>query len=357
MWLALGFAEVALLAFVWLLIYWIRHRSAAKRDRAAVARLIEGVRRHKGQREEVISAFLQDKVGLSGGALDKTKTTLVREEFRLLQAFASIYAGRHSGSASQFQLELERAIAPYHELGAAVAVADGSSLDTSEIEALREENARLSEELSVTMDTLSRMLTEYSGVFIVADEQEPPSDDAESALSGAVATVVDDLPVGETAAPEPIPDEALFSPGSEFEAGVGIALESPPDPLDEAVVAIAEEIGSLDFDAEPDRAQFDAGSESEPEQATIGQALEDEVQALGEVVELVSEEDAAAVEQDDILELAAAPEQDGDSSLVLSESLDESLGSLFDSDDISVLNEAEQASEAEAVKPQETIAI
>ncbi len=354
MWVALGFAEVALLAFVFLLIFWIRHRGAAKRDRAAVARLIEGVRRQKSQREEVIATFLEDKMGLSGDALVKARTALVREELRILQAFASIYAGRHSGSASQFQLELERAIAPYHELGGAVAVADGPSMDDSELEALRQENVRLSDELSVTMDTLSRMLTEYSGVFIVGEEQESPSDEAEPAVEIASVPDGDDVSDGEAAAFDAIPDAALSSPGPEVETGVEIARDPAPDPVDAAVVAINEEIGALDFEPEPQSMQNESGARMED--AAIEEDIEEDIEALGEVVELVTGEDGATAEEDDILELAAAPaEEDEDSSLVLAESLDENLGSLFDSDDISVLDELEQPSEAS--KTPDTIAI
>lgn len=355
--MALAFAEVLLLTFVLLLIFWIRQVRAAKKDRQAVARLVEGARRHKSQREQVITDFLQDKLGLSGSSMEKARTTLMREEFRILQAFASVYAGRHSGSASQFQLELERAIAPYHQLGVAVAVADGPSVDSSEVEALRQENARLSDELSVTMDTLSRMLTEYSGVFIVGEEEGSASIEADSAANTATAvSAVEESSAGGASTPVPIPDEATFSPGAEVEASVEIALDAPPDPVDEAVVAIAEEIGALGFEPEPEPEILESDSGSRFEEADIDGVSVEDIEALGEVVELVPEEDGPAAAEDDILELAVAPaEEDEDSSLILSESLDENLGSLFDSDDISILDEEDK--EPEAAKAKDAIAI
>ena len=59
------------------------------------------------------------------------------------------------------------ALGPYQQLEAYAEPLQGEhrAIDRAEIEALRAENLRLSEELTVTMETMSRMLSEYSTLF------------------------------------------------------------------------------------------------------------------------------------------------------------------------------------------------
>jgi len=166
-WLGLAGAEVALVVFVLLLVYWIQHSSVARRDRRAAAKMVASVRKGKADREAAITAFLSENMGLSGPPLQALKTAILREEFRLLQRFADVYRRRDSGAAAQFQISYEAAVAPYLELhgsGEVTKAAEGDA-DIAELEALQAENQRLSEELSVTMDTMSRILSEYSTMF------------------------------------------------------------------------------------------------------------------------------------------------------------------------------------------------
>ena len=215
LWMALSGGELLLVAFVLLLAYWIRHSGMARRDRKAVARLIAGARKGKAEREAVIAHFLKEKMGLSGAAFEQAKVALLREELRLLQRFADTYRRRDSASAAQFQLDVEAALAPYLDLsgaGGAAAVPE-ATVDLSEMEALRERNVRLSEELSVTMDTMSRMLSEYSTMFTVSDSATDPGDDAGAAVS-----------VGRSQAGSPDKAPAVTSADDTGELSVGEAI-------------------------------------------------------------------------------------------------------------------------------------
>jgi len=103
----------------------------------------------------------------------------------LLQRFSDIYKRRDSGSAAQFFMCVEAMLEPYHQLNGGSGAVENTENDASndeELELLRLENTRLSDELTVTMDTMSRMLNEYSTMFSNAT----PDEDALASETGMV---------------------------------------------------------------------------------------------------------------------------------------------------------------------------
>lgn len=171
-WVLILGAEVVGFIFLLLLVYWIKHSSKRRKDRKAIADLVAKTQAAKAQREEVIETYLSENMGLSDKALKKATKKIIREEMRLIQGFANAYKEHDTGAAAQFNIAFEEAVSPYHELtGGASVVAAGGAVDGDDLEALRAENARLSEELTVTMDTMTRMLDEYSTMFSGATPQ------------------------------------------------------------------------------------------------------------------------------------------------------------------------------------------
>ncbi len=279
-WLGLAGGEVFLVIFVLLVVYWIRNSGAARRDRKAAAKLVATVRKGRAEREAAIDGFLSDQMGLSGNALEQVKAAMLREERRLLQRFADTYRRRDSGTAAQFHLDVEAALAPYFELqvSGGTVVSEGEGADAGELEALRTENERLREELSVTMDTMSRMLAEYSSMF-----------------AGGV-------PEASAGAAEPAPLAETDAPADEAEQAELPEREVPE--LDEAQLDIAgtEETGD------------------EVDVAVAGETVDDAAEVADESVEEL-------VDPDDIDQLIGA------------DPLEEGLDSLFDNDDIAVLDD------------------
>ncbi len=267
-WLALAGGEVLLLAFVLLLVYWIRHTAMARRDREAIGRLISAVRAGRAEREAAIGSFLAERMGLQGAELDRTRVAMMREELGLLQRFATIYRDRDAGSAAQFHIALQSALAPWFELRGGGGAGEVSEIDDSELEALRQENKRLSEELSVTMETMSRMLSEYSSMFA-------GSDAAPEAVPSAVGEVGNDTVSGETELPRAAAEldtEMLdigagedAAPVQNAEESEGMATEPvEPEAIDELLAEepLAQDLGGL-FD-EDELAALDA-SETDAE--------------------------------------------------------------------------------------------
>ena len=160
--------EIVLLALVLLGIAYLRNRAQRRRDLKAVQTLIARIKNGKAEREKAIVQFLEQGMSLSGEALQQAKVAILRGELGMVQRIAGVYRLRDAAGLARIDDELYAAIGPYHALsGAAVQAGGGEAapVDDDELERLRQENRRLSEELTITMETMSRMLNEYSSVF------------------------------------------------------------------------------------------------------------------------------------------------------------------------------------------------
>lgn len=176
--IALG-GELLLLLFALLVVSWWRNRAQRKRDSAAIQALIARIKKSKAEREATIEKFLIGQMGMTGEELTQAKVGMLRAELGLLQRFAGTYRRRDAGMAARFDSDFYAALEPYHALRGRAGSADkgsaGESVDAAELEHLRAENSRLSDELKITMETMSRMLNEYSSMFAggVPDDVAP----------------------------------------------------------------------------------------------------------------------------------------------------------------------------------------
>ena len=209
---ALG-AELFLLLLVLLSVSWFSNRGARQRDAKAATALIARVKKEKPERAAAIEKFLNAGMGMEGEVLEQAKTAMLRGELVLLQRFAGIYKKRDAAAAARFDGDLVAAIEPYHALtgqgGGTEAAVDGEPVDDRELEALRKENQRLSDELKITMETMSRMLNEYSTMF----------GGGEAAAAAPISSVVAGAAAGVASAAEAVPgageqdaDDSLSSP-------------------------------------------------------------------------------------------------------------------------------------------------
>lgn len=169
--------ELLLLLFVLLAVAFVRNRAQARRDRDAVAALVGRIKSARPEREQAITGFLE-QVGLAGDTLQHAKVAMLRGEMGLLQRVAGVYRLRDAAAMARINADVYAAFDPYHALsgdGAGSADADGEGqaiVDSSELETLRAENQRLSDELTITMETMSRMLNEYSTMFAPGESDD-----------------------------------------------------------------------------------------------------------------------------------------------------------------------------------------
>lgn len=234
-----------LLVLLGLLVFsgW-RNRAARRRDTAAVRALVARIRNGRSAREAVIEQFLSERLGMSGDTLRHAQVGLVHAELGLLQRLAVTYLRRDATAVASLDQDLYATLEAYHALAAGGADAGGA--DSGEVENLRAENKRLSDELRTTMETMSRMLKEYSSVF-----GDPAPVGTEGPATAAAETAeprvapFDPAPLLEEGAAEVMGFDEPDAPGSECDDtdgrseaaalaeadeadGVAADLEQPP---------------------------------------------------------------------------------------------------------------------------------
>ncbi|MCB1802510.1 MAG: hypothetical protein KDI82_12535 [Gammaproteobacteria bacterium] len=283
-------AELLLLLLVVLTVSFFRNRAQHRRDQQAAKALVARVKKSKPEREQAIAEFLEQGMGLSGDQLAQAKVAMLRAELSLLQRFAGVYRQREASLAARFDDELVAALAPYHDLKGSAAGSDRATeaVDEQELERLRADNKRLSEELSITMETMSRMLNEYSTMFAgnSVDDAAPIA-----VATGAAAVVAEDSK-DEVHPDDDEADIALADSAEDADSQVDIEVEVPEQL--ESVEADAgapdqpEEHGELEvMSAEPDEAEEASASLDEPVDDEIAEIMRaaqaQEAQAKGPV--------------------------------------------------------------------------
>ncbi|MCP5298521.1 MAG: hypothetical protein H6954_02335 [Chromatiaceae bacterium] len=192
-------SELVLLLLVVLTVAFLRARAARKRDLKAAKTLIARIKNGKAERERALAHFLEHNMGMSGDALNQAKVALLRAELGVLKRFAGVYGQRQAGAAARFDDDLFAALESYQALSGSTsspqAQATEQGTDDAEVEMLRKENERLSDELRITMETMSRMLNEYSTMFAggsVGEDTPISSRETEEVAEGAATEELQD---------------------------------------------------------------------------------------------------------------------------------------------------------------------
>ena len=267
---ALG-AELLLLLIVLLAVAFFRNRAASRRDQRAMRALIARVKKGKAEREQLLEQYLAERMGLSDPALTQAKVAMLRAELTLLQRFAGVYRNREAAMAARFDADLYAVLEPYHALAVGTQADQEPSqpgeVDETEIEALRQENERLSEELRITMETMSRMLNEYSTMFSGSAPENLQETEEPNVVPAPMS--VDDVPF-DTA------DQADEVPVDEFDTAddVDEVADAPDAGEFEAVAAEEEDLFAGDDSADIPEQESEA-DEADAELDPMAQVLRD----------------------------------------------------------------------------------
>ncbi|MCG7970103.1 MAG: hypothetical protein JBO36_05545, partial [Candidatus Thiodiazotropha taylori] len=172
-----------------------------QRIRKAAHHLAERVQSDKEKRSERLKKLLAEQYQLQSPQLDQTLHGIVQTEMTLYQNMLNGFLKDDQVYLQQIDVDVENLVLAYQALAGNVSGAGGSDdVSSDEVEALKAENERLAEELKVTMDTMGRMLNEYSTMFadgdsgfpaeataVAGQEASAPSDQAQSAVAEATA--------------------------------------------------------------------------------------------------------------------------------------------------------------------------
>lgn len=282
--LILGELFMALLAFSGTLVFLSLARK--ERIRKAVWHLSERVRDDKPKRMERLKQLLSENYGYTGGELEKALHQIIQNEMRLYQNLINGSLKDDPLSLQQIDVDVANLVLAYHSLkhNQPPPPAETTEEDEGEeLRHLREENQRLSDELRVTMDTMGRMLNEYSSMFAggtssqeeqqpesgTSDGQAPPSGEAEVMEGGYTGMETEDID---------IPPFSL--PGGAEDDGESLLDEEVSEIIDE-VMEIADELTQ--------------GKGLSPAESPQGESLADEVSGVADIEAL---EDAADIAPD-----------------------------------------------------------
>ena len=143
------------------------------RDRKAAASIIEKIKEDEARRTAETKKILLHKFGFEDGDAEKLAVRTDRAERVLYQSIINMYLQRDASALEGLNITYETAVEPYRTLEPPGGGSGGPIDVSTEMAKLRTENKRLSEEIGVTMQTMGRMLSEYSAMFAEkAKEQE-----------------------------------------------------------------------------------------------------------------------------------------------------------------------------------------
>lgn len=304
--------EITFLLAGGLILLLLNNVIKQRKGRQSINGLFEKLKTDRTGRLEQIRAGLSE-YGLQGDALEEKVKEIDLQERKLYQRIATMYKNRSDGMLSRINVAMETATRPYYELGIKLSAADSQDvtgdgaahIDDAEIEKLREENKHLQDELSVTMDTIGRMLSEYSSMFGTEDESGLDKSKIMQAFNvdedGEQVDAIEDVTESEAAADE----ERLQE--EELEVGLGLDDDIEIGAGDEDVDDL---MGSNDQEISP-------GVDKDEVTPDIDAILADAESASNDVVET-----------DELLEIEdemPEPEQDDELDIVLDEGADETV--------------------------------
>jgi hypothetical protein len=160
------FVGLVILSGLLLLFMILRKR----RIRLAANHLTERIQQDHKKRTDRLKKVLQECYHHEGVSLDQTLRNIEQTELTLYQNIINGFLKDDHIYLKQMDVDVENLVLGYQSLGVAqekVASPETATItgDSEELQRLQSENKRLSEELKVTMDTMGRMLNEYSTMF------------------------------------------------------------------------------------------------------------------------------------------------------------------------------------------------
>ncbi len=168
-----------------------------QRDKKVAAELIQKVKEDGIRRVEETKKIMLNNFGFDDDKAEEVAVQVGREERKFYQNVINFYLRRDARAFENLNISFEASVDPYRSLKppGSGGGSGGSQEESKEIERLNMENKRLSEEISITMQTMGRMLSEYSAMFAEgAKDKEQPAKPATQEAAKAVEIKEQDKP-------------------------------------------------------------------------------------------------------------------------------------------------------------------
>jgi hypothetical protein len=153
-----------------------------RRDRAVAVLLVQRIKEDGPRRSVETKKLMQQKFGFDEDAAAEIAQKTGREEKKFYQGVINFYLRRDAVGFENLNIDFEAAVDPYRTLQPPGSGGDASTgevvavNESDEIRRLKIENKRLTDEVGVTMQTMSRMLDEYSSMFAGGSADEMDKD-------------------------------------------------------------------------------------------------------------------------------------------------------------------------------------
>jgi hypothetical protein len=307
-----GLVEITVLLLVILIIMLAVAMRRRSQRLAAVRALAAAVKKGMNDRADRMKEILSNRYGYQDDKLKKTTKTIKRREASFYQALLALIKDNDMGRLKDMRMQFENAVDPYRNLDIPKVVAEETKVDQHhpELESLRQKNRELTEELGITMETLGRMLQEYSTMFDPEDRAK-----AEALVASEPTAATDESPATEdegaeqAATPEAPSDDDLLN---ELMGDEAPAVESEAKPQEAAPAAKASPsdddlLNELMGDEAPA-----VESEAKPQEtAPAAKASPSDDDLLNELMGENASAKAVEVDPDELLQEIAGERRDG----------------------------------------------
>lgn len=154
-----------------------------RQDYQAARKLVAAIKQDEDRHTTFVHKLLESGYKYEGAELEQTVRNLIGAQKMFYQTLINTYLKRDAETFGHLNITLEALTNIYEQLKVpAVSGASGGGVGSGndvDLEYLRDKNQRLSEELSETMDTMGRMLSEYSTIL----EDKPDEAGEEKSLT------------------------------------------------------------------------------------------------------------------------------------------------------------------------------
>jgi hypothetical protein len=318
--------ELTLLMAGGLVLLLISKVMSKNKDKKSVTKLMAKIRADREARKMDIRKGLA-AYGLKDDALEAKVSEIDKRELKLYHRIATMYQNRSDAMLASMNVAVETTMKPYFELDMQLRAADDEAaesaeatgtINSGEIEALQKQNEELQSELAVTMETIGRMLSEYSSMF---SSKEESGLDKDKIMEAFDVDEDDEANIADEAQENSVEDEGELEVVADLDieeddAEVVADLDSEEDDLeivtDLEEESIAEpEIEMADDDLDVD-ALFESVQQDEEKSEDAAEA------AIDDIDDILAD---AVVPDDELLEIGDDP--------ILTTSLDDKEGEIL----------------------------